>query len=173
MSFQNQKQKWSDKKYNNIFAEKTIVSENCEVMNSQMDYYSRIKALCHLRDSNLGDYSIISNSTYVNASDIGKFNSIGYGNYIGLWEHNLLVTTHSFYLYEGSGGFVKGYKSYEKDKVRTKIGNDVWTGANVVVLKGVNIGDGAVIGASSVVTKDVPPYAIVVGNPAKIIRYRS
>ena len=65
MSFQNQKQKWSDKKYNNIFAEKTIVSENCEVMNSQMDYYSRIKALCHLRDSNLGDYSIISNSTYV------------------------------------------------------------------------------------------------------------
>jgi acetyltransferase-like isoleucine patch superfamily enzyme len=172
MSFENQKQKWSDKKYNNIFADKTIVSENCEVMNSKMNYYSRIKSLCHLRDSNLGDYSIVSNSTYINASDIGKFNSIGYGNYIGLWEHNLLVTTHSFYLYEGSGGFVKGYKSYEKDKIRTKIGNDVWTGANVVILKGVNIGDGAVVGASSVVTKDIPPYAIVVGNPAIVLRYR-
>jgi len=52
------------------------------------------------------------------------------------------------------------------------IGNDVWVGAAALVLKGVTVGDGAVIGAGSVVTKDVPPYAIVTGNPAQIIRYR-
>ena len=172
MSFKDYKKEWSKASYNNIFGEKTVVSQGCEVMNSKMGYYSRLKSLCHLRDSTLGDYSIVSNAAYINATDIGKFNSIGYGNYIGLWEHNLYVTTHSFYLYEGSGGFVEGYQSYEKDKIRTKIGNDIWTGANAVILKGVSIGDGAVVGAGSIVTKDVPPYAIVVGNPARIIKYR-
>lgn len=52
------------------------------------------------------------------------------------------------------------------------IGNDVWLGANVIVLAGVEIGEGAVVGAGSVVTKSLPPYAIAVGNPAKIIKYR-
>lgn len=52
------------------------------------------------------------------------------------------------------------------------IGNDVWIGINAMILSGVEIGDGAVIGASSVVAKDVPPYAIVAGNPARIIRMR-
>jgi acetyltransferase-like isoleucine patch superfamily enzyme len=52
------------------------------------------------------------------------------------------------------------------------IGNDVWVGANAIILSGVKIGDGAIIGAGSVVTKDIPPYAIVGGNPSQIIRYR-
>jgi acetyltransferase-like isoleucine patch superfamily enzyme len=52
------------------------------------------------------------------------------------------------------------------------IGNDVWIGYNVTILSGVTIGDGASIGACSVVTRDVPPYAVVAGNPAQIIRYR-
>lgn len=56
--------------------------------------------------------------------------------------------------------------------MKTIIGNDVWLGANSLVLKGVKIGDGAVIGAGAVVTKDVPPYAIVGGNPAKVIKMR-
>jgi acetyltransferase-like isoleucine patch superfamily enzyme len=54
----------------------------------------------------------------------------------------------------------------------TKIGNDVWIGANCSILGGVTIGDGAIIGAGSVVTKDIPAYAIAVGNPAKVKKYR-
>lgn len=52
------------------------------------------------------------------------------------------------------------------------IGNDVWIGAGAKILKDVHIGDGAIIGANAVVTKDVPPNAIMVGSPAKIIKYR-
>lgn len=58
------------------------------------------------------------------------------------------------------------------DNNPTIIGNDVWLGANVVVKQGVKIGDGAVIGANAVITHDVPPYSIVVGVPAKIIKFR-
>ena len=55
---------------------------------------------------------------------------------------------------------------------RVKVGNDVWIGTKVMIMGGVTVGDGAVIGAGSIVTKDVPPYAIVAGVPAKVIRYR-
>ncbi|WP_308462078.1 CatB-related O-acetyltransferase [Mesorhizobium sp. INR15] len=53
-----------------------------------------------------------------------------------------------------------------------RIGNDVWIGRRAIILSGVTIGDGAVIGAGAVVSKDVPPYAVVVGNPAALVRYR-
>jgi len=58
-------------------------------------------------------------------------------------------------------------------KAPISIGNDVWIGANVTILKGVNIGHGAVIGAGSVVTKDIPEYGIAVGNPARVIKTRT
>jgi acetyltransferase-like isoleucine patch superfamily enzyme len=52
------------------------------------------------------------------------------------------------------------------------IGHDVWVGANAIILTGINIGNGAIVAAGAIVTKDIPPYAIVAGNPAKIIKYR-
>jgi maltose O-acetyltransferase len=53
-----------------------------------------------------------------------------------------------------------------------RIGNDVWTGTRVIILAGVKVGDGAVLGAGAVIAKDVPPRAVVAGNPARIIRFR-
>ena len=61
---------------------------------------------------------------------------------------------------------------YHTSKGDITIDNDVWIGENSIILSGVSIGDGAIVGTGSVVTKDVPPYAIVAGNPAKLIRYR-
>lgn len=57
-------------------------------------------------------------------------------------------------------------------KIRTKIGNDVWIGCKAVILRGVNVGDGAIIGAGAVVTKDVPPYSVVAGVPARVLKVR-
>ena len=62
----------------------------------------------------------------------------------------------------------QGKRQYE-----TKVGNDVWIGANVVILAGVDVGNHVIIGAGSIVTKDIPDYAIVGGNPAKVITYRN
>ena len=59
-----------------------------------------------------------------------------------------------------------------EEKSKTTIGNDVWIGNGAIVINGVKVGDGAIIGAGAVVTKDVPPYCIVVGSPARVIKKR-
>lgn len=152
--------------------EHVSISTKGLMRNSIVRDYARLKDYAELIDSELGEYSYIAQNSLVNKTQIGKFCSIGHGAYIGLWEHNMAVSTHSFYLYETSGGFVQGYKNYDKCALTTFVGHDVWVGANSVILKGRNIGDGAIVGAGAVVTCDVPPYAIVVGNPARIVKYR-
>lgn len=172
MSLSNYRQQWEQPQYRNQFARNAIVLKDSEVKNSKFGLYTRVKAHVEVRNSVVGDYTIMSSFSIINACDIGKFCCIGPGNFLGLWEHNMWVTTHTFPLTEVSGEFVKGFQDFEKDKVRVKIGNDVWTGANVTVLKGVTIGDGAILGAGAVVTKDVPAYAIAIGSPARVLRYR-
>lgn len=152
--------------------EQVSISPLAVIRNSVLHDYARVKDYAELIDSELGAYSYISQNSIVNKTIVGRFCSIGHGAYVGLWEHNMSVSTHSFYLYETSGNFVKGYKSFDKCIISSSIGSDVWLGANSVILKGCTIGDGAIVGAGSVVTRDVPPYGIAVGNPAKVIKYR-
>ena len=109
---------------------------------------------------------------FVINAEIAKFTSISWGVTIGPEEHDFnRVTNHSFLYSTKSFQLVKE-KIYSPITKECTIGNDVWIGCNSTVLRGVAIGDGAVIGANSLVNKDVPPYAIVVGSPAKIIKYR-
>ena len=156
----------------NVIGDNVQIAQSAIVKDSKLNDYVRIKDYTEVVSSKISEYSAVSQFSLINKSIIGKFCSIGHGAYSGLWEHNTQVTTHPFYLYETSGQFVKGYRNYDKDTIVTSIGNDVWVGANSVILKGVTIHDGAIIGAGSVVTKDVPAYAVVAGNPAKVIKYR-
>lgn len=142
------------------------------VENSYLGEYSRVKKHAELRNVYLDDYSYVSQGSMVVGTVIGKFVSVGPGCFIGLWEHDDQVSTHTFYLYETSGNFVRGYKNFKKDGIQTTIGSDVWIGAGAIVKKGVQISTGAIVGAGAVVTKDVEPYSIVVGHPAKKIRLR-
>lgn len=103
-----------------------------------------------------------------NVSQIGRFCSIGNGVVIGHDRagHPLdWVSTHPF---SHSGTHLKYSSSFQP----AKIGHDVWVGRDAMVLEGVEVGTGAVIATRSVVTKDVPPYAIVAGSPSRIVRYR-
>lgn len=92
----------------------------------------------------------------------------------GLGRHptNFISTHPSFYsiLKQANYSFTK--KNYLDELAEVEIGNDVWIGAGVLVLDGVKVGNGAVIAAGSVVNKNVEPYSIVGGVPAKLIRYR-
>jgi virginiamycin A acetyltransferase len=120
----------------------------------------------------LGDYSYISGpGSYVEDAEIGKFCSIARGVTIGVSDHDYsLVSSHPF-LFDKAYRIVKD-PPMETNKARPVIGNDVWIGMGSYVLRGVTIGDGAVIAANSVVTKDVAPYSIVAGSPARHVKYR-
>ncbi len=102
---------------------------------------------------------------------IGKYSSISVKVTILLGGEHMdnFVTTYPFNAIKNKG---KGIRIDRRTKGDVEIKNDVLIGFNATILSGVSIGNGAIIGAGSVVTKNVPDYAIVAGNPAKIIRYR-
>lgn len=87
-----------------------------------------------------------------------------FGSHIAMGKQCMFITQNHKYQKEGYDGFEI------KD---ITVGNDVWFGHRVIVLPGVTIGNHAILGAGAVVTKDVPDYAIVAGNPAKVIKYRN
>lgn len=102
---------------------------------------------------------------------IGKFCSIAADVHLLLGgEHNIYHVSQ--YNFNESLKNFPNYKFINKDQNNIFIGNDVWLGKGVTVLSGVKIGDGAIIGAGAIVSKDIPPYAVAVGNPIRIIKYR-
>ena len=110
----------------------------------------------------VGDYSYIAKNSNISNCTIGKFCSIGPNFCCGLGIHPTNgISTHPMF-----------YKGKVEEYKHVTIGNDVFIGANVTVLDGVKIADGAIIGAGAVVVEDIPPYAVAVGVPAKVIKYR-
>ena len=139
--------------------------------------HTRVLPRCNLIRVEMARYSYIGTNTIVADTKIGAFCSIGSSCSIGGGVHPIDRVSTSPVFYDLSNPLrEKKYISADSRKAakqpQTIIGNDVWIGENVFVSAGVNIGDGAVIGAHAVVTHDVPPYAIVAGVPAKILRYR-
>ncbi len=116
----------------------------------------------------IGDWSYVNSGTLVGSGIIGRYCSVSYDCQIGLGQHPVDWLSTSPRVYR----LIPGLEEWDDYASPPRIGNDVWIGGNAIVLQSVVIGDGAIIAAGAVVTKDVPPYAIVGGVPAKIIRYR-
>ena len=132
---------------------------------------------CNIDPSQIGKWSYTQRDLWVASSQttIGAFCSIACRVILGHGKHPIHFLSTSPFLYFDELGYktkkMPSHSGFWKPEPVT-IGNDVWIGDGVFVRNGVHIGDGAIIGARAVVTKDVPPYAIVVGCPAQIIKYR-
>lgn len=136
-----------------------IIGKNCRISNG----------------CTIGDNTYINYNTVIDAKvKIGKFCSIAPNVYIAPGNHTYsYLTTHPI-LYDKfwQKRLNIPISNIQDKKKETVIGNDVWIGVNATILEGIKIGNGAIVGAGSVVTKDVEDFAIVVGNPAKKIKYR-
>ncbi len=147
-----------------------------EVRNCKFNQYNTVYKYSRLRDSELGNYSYIARNCQIYNTTIGKFTCIGANVTTGMGAHpsSEFVSSHPlFYSTIGqSSGLVIVEKNLFNEFPHTEIGNDVWIGNNAIIMYGIKIGDGAIIAAGAVVTKDVEPYSIVGGVPAKVIKYR-
>lgn len=142
--------------------------------NCNIDPRSRIHAPSKLLDVFVDKGTYIAANSMITNTSIGKFCSIG-PNFLSGWgihPLNGISTSPAFYSTRKQAGFTYSTTDKIEERKPIIIGNDVFIGANVMVLDGVEIGNGAVIGAGAIVSKNIPPYAIAVGNPITIIKYR-
>lgn len=114
-----------------------------------------------MHNTRIGRYCFVGPFSTYNDVVIGNYCSLSSGVQIGGMEHSYWEMSTSTRI---SDSCISGKG--------TTLGNDVWIGASSIIRQGITIGDGAVIGANSFVNKDIPPYAIVFGNPAKVYKFR-
>jgi acetyltransferase-like isoleucine patch superfamily enzyme len=125
----------------------------------------------------MGDFSYVSGNSNLNNVNVGNFCSIGQHVRVGLSPHpsRIFVSTYPAFYSNDNEGCPKNFredKIFDDSVPKTEIASDVWIGFNVIIPGGITIGTGAIVAAGSVVVKDIPPFAVVGGNPAQIIRYR-
>lgn len=162
------------------------IGKDCSISQSLFEGHNTVFKNCVVLNSSIGLGTYIGDNSFIASSKIGRFCSIAENVRIVIGNHpttDFVTTFPSFYyntesqigytFHEGTPIF-KGLNKFPigEKKYHVIIGNDVWIGCNCLILEGVMIGDGAIIGAGAVVTKDVPPYSVVVGVPAKVIKYR-
>jgi acetyltransferase-like isoleucine patch superfamily enzyme len=153
------------------------ISSGASLHNACLGKYVTVLHGVSLHNVDIGDFSYISFHSRLINTHVGKFCSIGPHIQIGLAPHpsRIFVSTYpAFYSNSNSGcAFPLRYDKIFDDSVpETKLGHDIWIGTHVIISGGISIGTGAIIAAGAVVVKDVPPYAVVGGNPATIIKYR-
>ncbi|MBR1917821.1 MAG: CatB-related O-acetyltransferase [Bacteroidaceae bacterium] len=160
----------------NLF-KRNISLTACVYAGSKVAPTAHVHRGCKVRTSTIGAHSYVAAHSWLTNADVGRFCSIGNNVNVGLATHTLANASTSpiFTLRRNAtrvAWVTKDVADNVDDLPRTAICDDAWIGSNAMIMSGVTIGIGAAVGAGAVVTKDVPPYAIVAGVPARIIRYR-
>lgn len=159
-----------------ILTEQPTIEEDVMLIATTLGKYTQIQAHSVLQEVSFGDFSYCSGYNQVCYAKIGKFCSIAsfarvnpgdHPTYTRIAQHHFSYRSEMFSLGKDDNDFFQWRRQQS-----VTIGHDVWVGHNAIIMSGITIGNGAVIGAGAVVTKDVEPYAVVVGMPAKKIKKR-
>ncbi len=153
-----------------------VIDPSARLKDCTLGCYTEVGARVKLHEVKMSDYSYVENDSDIAYSSIGKFCSIAAMTRINPGNHPMWRASQSHFTYRASAYFPGEEDEHEffawRRAHHVSIGNDVWIGHGAIVLAGRSIGDGAVIAGGAVVTKDVAPYTIVGGNPARPIRPR-
>ena len=153
-----------------------LIDPTANVRDVSLGAYCEVGARTILLDVAMGDYSYVVNDAQITYTTMGKFCSIAAMTRINPGNHPMHRATQAHFTYRASAYFPGEGDEAEffdwRKSHRVHIGHDVWIGHGAIVLPGRSIGTGAVIAAGAVVTKDVPAYTIVAGNPARPIKRR-
>lgn len=159
-----------------ILTREPLISENSKLVNAKLGEFTEVGIFNFYENVILGDYSYTGQFCFLQNVEIGKFANIATMVRIGPTNHPMeRPALHHFTYRREMYGFDdkdddEFFKTRESKKIY--IGHDTWIGHGVTIMPGIKVGDGAVVGSGSVVTKDVEPYTIVVGVPAKPLRKR-
>ncbi len=150
-----------------------VLGFNCYVKNTVVGHNNYIGPNSSISNCELGDHTYINANSIVQNAKMGKFCSIGPHVKIVIGSHPTnMISTHPAFYSNNKPFFTFSEGMHHKEYENVIIENDVWIGEEVLILGGVTIANGSIITARAVVTKDVEPYAIVGGIPAKLIKFR-
>lgn len=154
----------------------SMIAYGVVVRDSDLEDSTVVHANVRLNSSSIGRRTYLTAGSVFNQCRVGRYCSIGPELMAGLGKHPTkgFVSPYPAFFSTSNTGCLVSYVNEDlfDEHAEIVIGNDVWIGARITLVDGVNIGDGVMIGTGAVVTKDVPDYAIVGGVPAKVIRYR-
>lgn len=158
-----------------ILTKEPNIDLSCVIKDCSFGEFVEIGANNNIQESSINDYSYTSENCQIIYSNIGKFVNIASYVRLNPGQHPMQNVTQHHMQYRreifGFGEDDLDFFDWRREK-KVEIGHDAWIGHNVTIMGGVKIGTGAVIGSSAIVTKDIPDFAIAVGNPARVLKYR-